>query len=125
MNNLPAMHFPLGARGNNFDSEMKIISSWSKRIPFASSGPFCACNVKIFFSLCTLPTPACHNACVCYTPREWNLFVSEAYIDSWRTLPHQLLDLQFQDHQFADWNVKMNHCKKCCSFGSTRPPKPP
>ena len=40
------MHFPLGARGNNFYSQIKIIYtyylySWSKRIPFASSGPFC------------------------------------------------------------------------------------
>ena len=24
------MHFPLGARGNNFDSQIKIIYSWSK-----------------------------------------------------------------------------------------------
>ena len=38
------MHFPLGARGNNFDSQIKIIYSWSKRTPFASSGPFCACK---------------------------------------------------------------------------------
>ena len=37
------MHFPLGARGNNFDSQIKIISSWSKRIPFASSGLLCGC----------------------------------------------------------------------------------
>ena len=36
MNNFPAMHFPLGARGNNFDSQIK-------RIPFASNGVFCAC----------------------------------------------------------------------------------
>ena len=43
MNNLPAMHFPHGPRENNFDSQIKIIYSWSKRIPFASSGPFCAC----------------------------------------------------------------------------------
>ena len=47
MNNLPAMHFPLGARGNNFDSQIKIIYSWSKRIPFASSGPFCACRFDV------------------------------------------------------------------------------
>ena len=36
MNNFPAMHFPLGARGNNFDSQIK-------RILFASNGVFCAC----------------------------------------------------------------------------------
>ena len=41
MNDLPAMHFPLGARGNNFDSQIKIIYSWSKRIPF----PFCAWSI--------------------------------------------------------------------------------
>ena len=45
MNNFPAMHFPLGVRGNNFDSQIKIIYSWSKMIPFASSGPFCACGL--------------------------------------------------------------------------------
>ena len=44
MNNLPAMHFPLGAKENNFDSQIKIIYSWIKRIPFASSRPFCECN---------------------------------------------------------------------------------
>ena len=37
MNNFPAMNFPLGARGNNFDSQIK-------RIPFASNGVFCACT---------------------------------------------------------------------------------
>ena len=47
MNNFPAMHFPLGARGNNFDSQIKIIYSWRKRTPFASSGPFCACSIYI------------------------------------------------------------------------------
>ena len=46
MNNLPAMHFPLGARGNDFDRQIKIIYSWSKRIPFASTGLFCACAKK-------------------------------------------------------------------------------
>ena len=44
MNNFPAMHFPLRERGNNFDSQINIIYYWSKRIPFASSGPFCACR---------------------------------------------------------------------------------
>ena len=33
------MHFPLGARGNNFDSQIK-------RIPFASNGVFCACTSR-------------------------------------------------------------------------------
>ena len=36
------MHFPPEARGNNFDNQIKIIYSWNKRIPFASSRPFCA-----------------------------------------------------------------------------------
>ena len=37
MNNLPAMDFPFGARGNNFDSQIKIIYSWSKlRTPYLS-----------------------------------------------------------------------------------------
>ena len=44
------MHFPLGARGNNFDSQIKIISSWSKRIPFASSGLFCGCRQIIYYA---------------------------------------------------------------------------
>ena len=39
MNNFPAMHFPVGARGNNFDSQIK-------RIPFASNGVFCACIAR-------------------------------------------------------------------------------
>ena len=52
MNNLPAMYFPLGARRNNFDSQIKIIYSWSKRIPFAPSGPFCACCTIYFNKIC-------------------------------------------------------------------------
>ena len=40
MNNFPAMHFLLGARGNNFDSQIK-------RIPFASNGVFCACTLLL------------------------------------------------------------------------------
>ena len=43
------MHFPFGARGNNFDSQIKIIYFWSKWIPFASNGPFCACTKIIKF----------------------------------------------------------------------------
>ena len=57
MNNLPAVHFPLGARGNNFDNQIKIIYSWSKRIPFTSSGPFCAWSMTInSLHLCIIPT---------------------------------------------------------------------
>ena len=33
---------------NNFDSQIKIIYSWSKRIQFASSGRFCACRNERF-----------------------------------------------------------------------------
>ena len=42
MNIFPAMHFPLGARGNNFDSQIK-------RIPFASNGVFCAWTYRNFY----------------------------------------------------------------------------
>ena len=30
MNNLPAMHFPLGARGNNFDSQIRLFTLGAK-----------------------------------------------------------------------------------------------
>ena len=40
------MHFPLGAGGNNFDSQIK-------RIPFASNGVFCAC-IRILSSVIKL-----------------------------------------------------------------------
>ena len=55
------MHLPLEARGNNFDSQIKIIYSWSKRIPFASSGPFCA-----YVCLCVRAgVRVCVCVCVC------------------------------------------------------------
>ena len=58
------MHFPLGTRGNNFDSQIKIIYSWSKRIPFASSGPFCACTIDTIWK---------YPQALCFVPALWKM----------------------------------------------------